>query len=309
MKDKHKISTLLKFLPAGVLIFVIALIVIISVNTNSGKPDNIDVIAEAYTEYETIHTEPETESQSESTMAVSEEETEETTTVEETTAVTIEETIPETTTEYVPPAPVLPDELLALAEAGRAAYIDNFPCINQNPDLPTGCEVTSLTMVLNYLGYPADKNDLAANHLTKEEFPYANPYYQFVGDPTDEHSFGCYAPVITECAIKYGANATDISYSSIDTICSYVEDGHPVIIWATIGMVPTNFGSTVWTDANGETVSWRGNEHCLVMVGFDAAANEIYLADPMNGYIKTYRFSTFYTRWLEQRCQAVIINA
>lgn len=307
MNDKHKILSLLKFLPA-VITLVAVLIVIISINFKPGKSDNIDVIAEAYTEYETMYTEAETES----AMPVTEEETteettEEATVIEETTAV--EETIPETTTEYVPPAPVLPDELLALAEAGRAAYIDNFPCINQNPDLPTGCEVTSLTMVLNYLGYDADKNDLAENYLTKEEFPYANPYYQFVGDPSTSDSFGCYAPVITECALKYGVNATNISYSSMDTICSYIEEGQPVIIWATVDMVPTKFGSTVWTDADGETVSWRGREHCVVMVGFDAAANEVYLADPMNGYITTYRFSTFYTRWQEQGCQAVIVNA
>ena len=307
MKDKHKILSLLKFFPA-VITLVVILIVIITINVKPGKSDNIDVIAEAYTEYETTYTETETET--ESTISVSEEDTvEETETVpEETTAFTIEETIPETTTEYIPPAPVLPDELIALADAGRSAYIDNFPCLNQNPDLPTGCEVTSLTMVLNHLGYPADKNDLAANYLTKEEFPYANPYSQFVGDPTDEHSFGCYAPVITECAIKYGANATNISYSSIDTICSYVEQGQPVIIWATMYMVPTSYGSTIWTDANGETVSWRGSEHCLVMVGFDAAANEVYLADPLTGNVTTYMFSRFYTRWIEQDCQAVLVT-
>lgn len=307
MDKKHKILyILLKAVPA-LIVFVTATVLIIrnSYYQSHKNSNSVDVIAEAYAEYETIYTEPETES----TVPASEEETtDESTEAEETTAVDIEEIIPETTTEYVPPAPVLPDELIALADAGRSAYIDNFPCLNQNPDLPTGCEVTSLTMVLNYLGYPADKNDLAANYLTKEEYPYANPYSQFVGDPTDEHSFGCYAPVITECAIKYGANATNISYSSIDTICSYVEQGQPVIIWATMYMVPTKYGSTVWTDANGQTVSWRGSEHCLVMVGFDAAANEVYLADPLTGSVTTYMFSKFYTRWIEQDCQAVLVT-
>lgn len=307
MDKKHKILyILLKAVPAFI-VFVTATVLIIrnSYSQSHKKSNSVDVIAEAYTEYETIYTEPETES----TVPVSEAETtEESTEVEETTAVTVEKIIPETTTEYIAPAPVLPDELIALADAGRSAYIDNFPCLNQNPDLPTGCEVTSLTMVLNYLGYPADKNDLAANYLTKEEFPYANPYSQFVGNPSTNDSFGCYAPVITECAIKYGANATNISYSSIDTICSYVEQGQPVIIWATMYMVPTSYGSTVWTDANGQTVSWRGNEHCLVMVGFDAAANEVYLADPLTGSVTTYMFSKFYTRWIEQDCQAVLVT-
>ena len=307
MNKKHKIlSVLLKALP-GVIIFIIASILIINANFNSKEPDNIDIIAEAYDI--TQPTMPEPVTIYETVSETVEPSIEETIPVEETTPEYIsKETQTETTTEYIPPAPVLPDELIALADAGRAAYIDNFPCINQNPDLPTGCEVTALTMMLNYLGFNADKNDLAANYLTKEEFPYANPYTAFVGDPTDESSFGCYAPVIAECAIKYGAKATDISYSSIDTICSYVEQGQPVIIWATMYMVPTSYGSTVWTDANGETVSWRGSEHCLVMVGFDAAANEVYLADPLTGYVTTYIFSRFYTRWQEQDCQAVIVT-
>ena len=55
------------------------------------------------------------------------------------------------------------NELKELLASGRKAYIDNFPCLNQLPELPTGCEVTSLTMVLNYLGYDADKTDIAAN--------------------------------------------------------------------------------------------------------------------------------------------------
>ena len=31
--------------------------------------------------------------------------------------------------------------------------IDNFPIIFQMPQLPTGCEITAATMVLNYYGF------------------------------------------------------------------------------------------------------------------------------------------------------------
>ena len=55
-------------------------------------------------------------------------------------------------------------------------------------------------MVLNYLGYDADKTDLAANYLKKEDYPAANPNTAFVGTPFDKSSYGCYAPVITDCA-------------------------------------------------------------------------------------------------------------
>ena len=36
----------------------------------------------------------------------------------------------------------------------------------QNPELPTGCEVTTLTAALNYLGYPVDKLTMADQYLT-----------------------------------------------------------------------------------------------------------------------------------------------
>ena len=39
--------------------------------------------------------------------------------------------------------------------------------IAQNPELPTGCEITSLTMVLNYLGYNVSKTYMADNYLDR----------------------------------------------------------------------------------------------------------------------------------------------
>ncbi len=38
-------------------------------------------------------------------------------------------------------------------------------CILQNPELPTGCEATSLTMVLNYWGYTVSKVTIAGQYL------------------------------------------------------------------------------------------------------------------------------------------------
>lgn len=37
----------------------------------------------------------------------------------------------------------------------------NVPIENQMPDLPNGCEVTSLAMLLNYYGIKVTKEDLA----------------------------------------------------------------------------------------------------------------------------------------------------
>lgn len=39
----------------------------------------------------------------------------------------------------------------------------NVPIENQMPDLPNGCEVTSLSMMMNYYGIRVTKNELANN--------------------------------------------------------------------------------------------------------------------------------------------------
>lgn len=43
--------------------------------------------------------------------------------------------------------------------------IEDFPIVLQMPELPTGCEITALTMVLNYYGYPVDKVSMVSNFL------------------------------------------------------------------------------------------------------------------------------------------------
>lgn len=63
--------------------------------------------------------------------------------------------------------------------------------ILQNPELPTGCEVTSLAMVLNYWGYDIDKLTLATDYLKKGEIGSVNFKEAFVGDPRSAEAYGC----------------------------------------------------------------------------------------------------------------------
>lgn len=70
----------------------------------------------------------------------------------------------------------------------------------QNPELPTGCEITALTTVLNYLGYDVDKLTLADNFLDKGRVGETSPYKAFVGNPRDEDACGAFAPVIVNSA-------------------------------------------------------------------------------------------------------------
>lgn len=55
--------------------------------------------------------------------------------------------------------------ILTKAEYPVSYEIENFPILYQMPELPTGCEITALTMLLNYYGLPAEKVEMATEYL------------------------------------------------------------------------------------------------------------------------------------------------
>ena len=87
-------------------------------------------------------------------------------------------------------------------ENGNSKYIKT-DTILQLPELPTGCEITSLTMLLNHIGFDVSKHVLADNYLPKGEYRASNFNKVFVGDPHSTYAYGCYAPVIVKAAKKY----------------------------------------------------------------------------------------------------------
>ena len=55
-------------------------------------------------------------------------------------------------------------ETFGIDELPEEYYIEVTP-IYQEPELPAGCEITSLDMLLNYLGFDVDKVDLSDKYL------------------------------------------------------------------------------------------------------------------------------------------------
>ena len=53
----------------------------------------------------------------------------------------------------------------AEAKAPDQAQIEGFSLIMQMPELPTGCEITALTMMLDHYGYAVDKTVMASEYL------------------------------------------------------------------------------------------------------------------------------------------------
>ena len=52
-------------------------------------------------------------------------------------------------------------------KSNSGTQLTDFDIIEQYPELPTGCEITALTMVLNYYGYQVNKVTMALDYMPK----------------------------------------------------------------------------------------------------------------------------------------------
>ena len=195
-----------------------------------------------------------------------------------------------------------------LAEGVPTSMNLGLSVVLQRPSLPTGCEITSLTSVLNYYGFDVSKETMADDYL---DYGYTNFFEHFIGNPYSDGGWGCFAPVITNAANKYlmdvGSELTayNISGSSFDDILAYVASGHPVVIWNTISM-SYPYVSEIWY-INGEQFLWMVPEHCVVLYGYDVESNEAYVADPWDGDV-VRDLSLFASIYKAMYAQAVIID-
>lgn len=181
--------------------------------------------------------------------------------------------------------------------------------IMQYPELPTGCEVTALTTLLNYLDYNVSKTTMAKDFMPRGAIGTTHPDVAFIGNPEVRSAYGCNAPVIVETANKYFASvgskhkAYNITGASYDKLTEYVAKGYPVLVWETMYMAKS-YPTTRWV-INGQTIYWQANLHCVVLTGYTDSTYTI--ADPLEG-IKTHSRSLIETRYNELGKQAIIIT-
>lgn len=201
------------------------------------------------------------------------------------------------------------------SEIGTNAFI-NAEAVLQTPELPTGCEVTALTMLLNYIGFDVDKLTLSDSFLPKGEYRKSDFNKVFVGDPRNRRAYGCTAGVIAETAENFlKVRDTDkkwqvknITGCSPEVLYSAVKFGYPVVVWGSIDMEEIIKDYASWTDeATGNTVSWFGKEHCLLLTGFDMQKKIVYVNDPLKGET-VYDMKVFEKRFEEMERNALIIT-
>lgn len=185
--------------------------------------------------------------------------------------------------------------------------IVNLPVetIMQNPELPNGCEIVSLAIVLNYLGHYVDKTMLSDLYLPKYEFRDVNkqrvggdPNSVYCGNPRYKSGgYYCFAPPLVQAANSF-MSTLDSDYRAIDAtgadeafLLSSLDAGNPVVAFTTLSMGdPVTYEPSKWIiNGTNQTHVPFLNLHCVVLHGYDEEF--IYIADPLKGNIKCRRSS------------------
>lgn len=192
--------------------------------------------------------------------------------------------------------------------------------IMQKPELPFGCEIVSLTIVLNHYGFNVDKMYMSDNYLEKVPFWEKNgerygadPYKAFPGDPADNVSSGCFASVITDSAKRFLSDnksdyvAVNTSGMSLNELFhNYIDNDIPVIIWITSCDLHEIVYRHTWKTKDGQTIRFPSYQHCVVMTGYDTKKKIVYIADPLVGNT-TYDMKLLKKRFKELGSESVAI--
>ena len=183
--------------------------------------------------------------------------------------------------------------------------------IPQNPELPTGCEATALTMVLKYHGFKIDKLKLVERYLPQQDCP-GDFYNYYVGNPKLSSGLGIFAPGLTKTANHYlkpkdtNLRAYNITGAGIDKICEYVAMGYPVCIWTTCNLHTSAAVTSTWK-IDGKLFEWKANEHCMTVIGFNRTKKTLIIANPLSA-IEEYPMELIELRNNEFNKMAIVIK-
>ena len=191
----------------------------------------------------------------------------------------------------------------------------SFKILNQFPSLPTGCEVVSLTSVLNHYGEDISMNTMAEKYMPTKKYNYfsVSPHDYFLGTPYSfDSGMGCFSGCIVKTANNYFKDkkiddyvAVDITGCTTDELYNFLNNQVPVITWVTSGFVtPTN--DATWKVKN-ETITWCNHEHCLVTTGYDKDAGTVTVADDSGGYSYTVSMSQYEKVFKGMGSMAVVV--
>lgn len=205
------------------------------------------------------------------------------------------------------PKPPAPKQISAMIQA---------PAIRQHPELPSGCEITSLTMLFQYYGIEKSKMELVPE-MKKDPTPmqrgadgtityWGNPNTGFVGDATGRsRGFGIYHAALFELLKKYIPSGVDLTGGDFDAIEKHVSNGTPVVIWTTVDFNPPTKW-VVWDTPTGP-IKTTFQEHAVLLVGYDE--QQVFVNDPWTGKAQVaINKQQFIKTWEAMGKQAISYN-
>lgn len=188
----------------------------------------------------------------------------------------------------------------------------DVPIENQMPELPNGCEVTSLAMLLHYYGVKVNKTELSTKikHVSSysDNGKYrGNPHQGFVGYMSIKNAGWCvYNEPLFDLAKKYSPRASNASGSDFIHLLKLVSQGHPVLIITTLDFAPVSDMQT-WKTKQGQ-VSITPSSHACVITGFNKEKQIVYVNDPYGIKNKAVSWKNIEASYNQQGKQAIYLK-
>ncbi len=205
------------------------------------------------------------------------------------------------------------------------SYLIHVPGKDQYPQLPNGCEVTSLAMLMTAVGHPVSKMTLAAKmpvdptklvlgtsktasgtvvHTTQF---WGNPNVGFVGSVYKAgYGYGIYnGPMYKFLNQLLPGRAQNLTGQPFSAILAHVAEGIPVEAWTTTTFKPTTDWVT-WNSPEG-LVTATPYEHAVLIVGY--TPGYLYINNPLNGQAaQKVAEAPFIQAWHQLGHQAITVR-
>jgi len=160
------------------------------------------------------------------------------------------------------------------------SYHLTVPIVSQLPELPTGCEITAVEMMLQYAGAKVNKLQLASEMPRSDD-----PNQGFVGEPDSEYGYGLYIYPrgLLSTVQRHVGSAVDLTGISLTQLKAQILRRHPVVVWV----------------ANIDGFA----THALTVTGFDE--DRIYFNDPWTGQATHLSSGAFNIAWQGNQFRAL----
>lgn len=155
----------------------------------------------------------------------------------------------------------------------------NVPVISQRPELPTGCEMTAVTMMLQGAGVKVNKFQVARDTPRS-----SNGDYGFVGNPYSVTGWWVFPNGIAPVVRKYLGHSENLTGASLDRINDKLMHGHTVVMWM--------------ANMNGFV------NHAITLTGYNNRGL-YYYNNPWTGRRETMSKASLLSHWTKDRKRAL----